>query len=302
MPAAGSDTRDLVKSGLSEVRTVILGAQILFGFQYESVFEPGFARLPDWARTGSTVAFVMMAAAFALLMAPTPFHQLSERGEATRGQARFTAGAIGWALAPFALAVGLDTAVATVGTLGTTGALSAGGAAAALAAFLWFGIGMINRTPPPSAAQSQPLPLKEKISQILTESRIVLPGVQALLGFQLIAYLMDAFTKLEPLSKVVHTVGLLSLLLAMILLMSPAPFHRIAEHGEPTERVRKLGVWLVLAALPPLGLGISCDLYVAIEVLKPPAGIAAGVALAAGALSLALWFAVPLLTRRRAGN
>ena len=47
-------------------------------------------------------------------------------------------------------------------------------------------------------------PLNERITQMLTEARVVLPGVQALLGFQLTSVISQSFEKLPASSKLVH--------------------------------------------------------------------------------------------------
>ena len=49
--------------------------------------------------------------------------------------------------------------------------------------------------------------LSTRIKQVLTEARVVLPGAQALLGFQFIAVLTDSFARL-PKSVAVHPPGL----------------------------------------------------------------------------------------------
>lgn len=41
--------------------------------------------------------------------------------------------------------------------------------------------------------QESPTPLHAKIEQSLTEARVILPGAQALLGFQLIVMMTRAF-------------------------------------------------------------------------------------------------------------
>jgi hypothetical protein len=40
-----ASTKDKVQTALSEVRTLVLGAQILLGFQYQAVFRPRFEEL-----------------------------------------------------------------------------------------------------------------------------------------------------------------------------------------------------------------------------------------------------------------
>jgi hypothetical protein len=52
--------------------------------------------------------------------------------------------------------------------------------------------------------RTEPTPLEKKIEQVLTECRIVLPGTQALPGFQLSAFLTDAFTMLPRADQLLH--------------------------------------------------------------------------------------------------
>ena len=39
--------KDKIKTALDEGRMLVLGAQILVGFQYRAVFEPVFEKLPE---------------------------------------------------------------------------------------------------------------------------------------------------------------------------------------------------------------------------------------------------------------
>jgi hypothetical protein len=50
--------------------------------------------------------------------------------------------------------------------------------------------------------------LDERITQMLTEARVVLPGAQALLGFQLASVISQSFEKLPASSKAVHAASL----------------------------------------------------------------------------------------------
>lgn len=138
-----------------------------------------------------------------------------------------------------------------------------------------------------------------KVEQVLTETRMVLPGVQALLGFQLASMLVDGFDKLPESSKYVHLASLGCIALAAILLMTPAAYHRIVEDGEDTEPFFRFASRMVLAAMVPLALGIAGDFYVVVAKVaaSPPFGIAAAVL--ALVLFYSLWFGF-MLWRRHA--
>ena len=51
-------------------------------------------------------------------------------------------------------------------------------------------------------------PLDVKIEQMLTEARVVLPGAQALFGFQLAIVLTLSFEQLPGPSKIIHAVSI----------------------------------------------------------------------------------------------
>jgi hypothetical protein len=298
-------TKDKVQTALSEVRTLVLGAQILLGFQYQALFRPRFEELPGYTKAIEAVVFALMLVTIGCLIAPSSFHRISEGGEATRRQLAYTKGMIIAALIPFAIAIGATLFIATTTYLSTTAALVLGLSTTVVAAVFWFGVERMQGRKRGLRGQGEQgdekVPLSEKINALLTEARIVLPGVQALLVFQLAAYLTDAFGKLSATAKAVHTGSLLLLALAMILLITPACYHRLVEDGENTEHFDRVGTAFVLAALPPLALGLAGDFYVVLEKALQSAQLAFVAAVATGVCTLALWFGVPLLARRRAG-
>ena len=103
--------------------------------------------------------------------------------------------------------------------------------------------------------------------------------------------------------KAVHTASLFLIALSMILLMTPPPYHRLAEDGEHTERFDRVGTRFVLGALVPLSLGLAGGLYVALERVSGAGGgfaLLGAAAVAAGALLL--WFGVPIFTRGRSAG
>ena len=292
--------RKIVREGLSEVRTTVLGPQILLGFQYQSLFQPGFAKLEPWRQTLSLAALGLLLATVTLVLAPAPFHQIAEGGQRTARQAAFTARMLAMSLGPFALAVGLNLLVVGAGEWGAGAAAVAGAVATGLCLLLWYGIEtMVRRhaSDPVRDLRTSTTSLKDQVADLMTETRIVLPGVQALLGFQFAAYLTDAFPQLSPRVRAAHDVGLALLLLSMILLMTPAPFHRLAEQGEDTTRTCRVGRACVVAALATLALGLAADVYVAVEIITGSPGAAAGGAGLGLLTALGLWFAIPLAQR-----
>ena len=82
-----------------------------------------------------------------------------------------------------------------------------------------------------------------------------------------------------------------------MLLMAPAAYHRIVERGENTKRFYSVANRLVLAALVPLGIGISLDFYVVAQKIIHRNEVALGCATALAAVFFGLWFGVTLWMR-----
>ena len=69
-----------VKVALDETRMLILGAQILLGFQFRGVFGDGYDQLPADPRYLSGVALGLMICVVGLLITPGPYHRMVEAG------------------------------------------------------------------------------------------------------------------------------------------------------------------------------------------------------------------------------
>jgi hypothetical protein len=141
--------------------------------------------------------------------------------------------------------------------------------------------------------------LHQRITQLLTEARVVLPGVQALLGFQLISVLGQSFGKLLVSSKVVHAASLCCITLSVIFLIAPAAYHRIVFSGQETEEVYRIGNWFVTGATVPPALGLAGDVYVVFAEITASRVITAFVAGTALVFLVGLWHAFPILNRLR---
>src|SRR4051812_6529576 len=96
--------------------------------------------------------------------------------------------------------------------------------------------------------------LSQRIRHALTECRMVLPGTQALMGFQLIVVLMEGFDKLPKSSRTIHLLSLAATAVSASWLIAPAAYHRIVERGEDTERFHRVAGRFLLAAMAALAL------------------------------------------------
>ena len=141
------------------------------------------------------------------------------------------------------------------------------------------------------------VPLHAKVEQMLTEARVLIPGAQALLGFQLAIVLTESFQKLEPQLKSFHGAGLLLVCLSILLLMAPAAYHRIVYSGEDSTQFHKVGSWLITTSTLPLALGLATDVFVVGTKIWTSTVAALLVASFSLAFLVFAWHVVPLAAR-----
>jgi hypothetical protein len=284
---------------MDETRLLILGSQVLFGFLFQSVFQNGFDSVSPVSKNLVCEAMALMMLSIGCLIAPSMQHRIVEAGEATSRLERTTTVLAGWALLPFLASLGLGLFIVFERIFGRATGVAVGVASAALAGFFWFGLAWLlgeqrRRTMTKPAGAT---PLSTKVEQMLTEARVIIPGCQALLGFQLVAMMTRAFDELPQDAKIMHAAGLCCVTIATILLMTPAALHRLSFGGNDSERFLRLGSALVIAGPLPLALGIAADVYVVFVKISHSAAftiVASSMLLLA---MLALWYFYPIWLR-----
>ena len=308
--------QDKVQNALQESRILVLGAQVIIGFQFRSTFESGFEKLPPITQHLILGGLVVMLIGLALLLLTAAYHRIVEEGRDSRELHRFISRVMFWALFPFAIGLGIDLYMATEKIVGPIGAVAAGVLVFGLALIFWYGLEFWQKMGrEPRIEEKKEMSREEderedeqegdeqeitnKIKHVLLESRMVLPGAQALFGFQLATILVEGFEKLPASSKYVHLASLSLIALAIILLIAPAAYHRIVEEGEETEHFHRVASRLILASMVPLALGICGDLFVVVR--KVTESVTAAIAGACLMLLIfyGLWFGFTLYRRSR---
>ena len=295
------DIESRLKTALDESRLLILGAQVLFGFQFEAVFQERFSDLSEASRSIHNAGLVLLLISISLLIAPSLFHQIIFGGESRPGAIATATMLAGASLLPLTIGLGVSAFVTFEHLFGRTAGTVAGTSFAVIGLAFLYGLGFAlkrNRTKQ-MPEMSNKTALKTKIEQMLTEARVIIPGGQALLGFQLVATLTKAFNELPALFKYVHCVGLCAVALSVVLLMTPAAVHRLAFAGEDDSEFFKIGSRLVIAASIPLAVGISSDVAVVFFKTTESTAVALGAGAAALFALLGFWLAYPLWRRVR---
>jgi hypothetical protein len=128
----------------------------------------------------------------------------------------------------------------------------------------------------------------------MEESRLLIPGAQAFIGFQLIAVFNERFAKeLERPEQLAHLAAVFCTVSALVLLMTPALYHREAEPGWVSRGFVNLTARILRTATPLLGLGVTLDFYLIARIVTGERAVAiAFAAVLAGVIAL-FWFLLP---------
>ena len=153
---------------------------------------------------------------------------------------------------------------------------------------------------PRGRGAGEKLSLDSAAGHLLEECRMVLPGIQALFGFQLIAVFSEGFSdKLSGPEQVMHLAALLVVALAAALVMTPAAVHRQSQQRQVSERFIWLSSAFLVASMYPLAAGVCLDIYLIARIILDSKPAAAAIAAAVLLIFLGLWIGVP---RREAGR
>jgi hypothetical protein len=293
--------KDKIQDSLDETRMLVLGSEILVGFEFTAHFQDGFSDLPEISGIANTAGLGLMLIVISFLLAPCAFHQFAARGEDSASVHRFTTRIMTCALLPFAVALGFTLYIPAERIAGHVAASALALAVIVFAGILWYGPAMLNkeRENMRSSSGMGSTSIHDKIRQALTEARVIIPGNQALLGFQFAVILQRGFTALAMWLQWIHLISLGFITISTLLLMTPAAFHRLAEHGEETPRFYRVAHLMVLLSLPPLALGVCGDFFIVLFKVSNNSRIS----VAGGGLMLSLflgmWFVYPAIWRSR---
>ena len=125
-----------LKTALDETRLLILGAQVLFGFQFNGAFQELFEELPLASRYLHCAALLLIMSAIGLLIAPSMRHRVVEGGQDTNASLEATTLFAGAALLPLALGLSLDVFITLQRVYGFLAGIASGGFPSARAQLL----------------------------------------------------------------------------------------------------------------------------------------------------------------------
>jgi hypothetical protein len=300
-----ADLNARLKISLDELRMQMLGTQVAFGFQFQALFQDRFDVSDPARRAAALAGLIFMILTLGLLIAAPAVHRIADAGQASERTQRLTALLAHVALITLAMGLTAAVFVAVVTVFGMHAGATAAATMAAVTLFAWHGWGRLLRSRTGQSVMNEATrstSLHDRIDYLLTESRVMLPGAQALLGFQLLVPLMKSFETMPASARTIHFAALVLVAMTVVLLIAPAAIHRIAFEGADDPRFLRLASRLVTAALVPLALGVASELYVAGVRLLPGSPVVAWTAAAAACVLIGFWYALPLGLRAAGGK
>jgi hypothetical protein len=162
---------------------------------------------------------------------------------------------------------------------------------------------MTTESREPLSTERQELSLNDAATHVLEECRTVVPGMQALFGFQLIVVFSATFgEQLSSAERAMHLAAIVLLTIAIVLVMAPAALHRQTEPETVSRRFISISSRLLMASMVPLAVGICLDVYVVARLITGSGGIASIVAASLLGVFIVFWLLLPRAVRRRRAN
>jgi hypothetical protein len=139
--------------------------------------------------------------------------------------------------------------------------------------------------------------LEEASTQVGGEARMLLPGVQTILGFQLMAVFNQRFENFSAGEQTLHFAAFLLVALTMGLMLTPAAYHRHVERRIVSERFVSMSSRLLTWSLVPFMVGICLDTYLIGKLILKDIAPALIAGLGVFLVLAGLWFVLPVTAR-----
>ncbi len=137
-----------------------------------------------------------------------------------------------------------------------------------------------------------------ELSELLSELRVVLPGVTVLFAFLLTVPFTARFGSLTGPQRGAYFVAFLTTATSIVFLVGEVAYHRL--RGKPYDKVKMITTVTrqTVAAVALLGVALVAVVFLVSDVLYA-GSVAIPLAAAIALLSLVAWFGIPLARRRR---
>ena len=150
----------------------------------------------------------------------------------------------------------------------------------------------------PERSEEEQERLNRQLTELLTELRVAMPGVQVLFAFLLAVPFQQRFQSVSAFQRDVYLGTLLAAATATAFFIAPSAYHRIAFQQHEKERIIHMGSRQFVCGLVALAVAMNGAVLLVTDVLfRAPTVIV--VMACVGSLFLWLWFGIGLWRRAR---
>lgn len=152
----------------------------------------------------------------------------------------------------------------------------------------------------PDTEQASHGAMHDEMRNIIEETRVILPGIQALFGFQTIVVFNARFAELPEFAKDCHLISLSMVIIAVALIVTPAVYYRYVGHDYVSPHMLSASTRMIRTALACLAIGLSLDMFTVIFTATSLVLASVIGAAITFILLIMMWFAFPMAARRAA--
>ena len=132
----------------------------------------------------------------------------------------------------------------------------------------------------------------DDLSDLLEETRILLPGAELLAAFLTTLPFTDRFSHITDAERVVYVIAFLSDITALASFLTPAAYHRVAQPIRDKAAFKIFANRFIVFGLVPFSLALSLVSYLVTSIVVSPVfgAITGGVV---ASMLVVLWWIVP---------
>ncbi|MEN3280766.1 MAG: hypothetical protein V7607_1906 [Solirubrobacteraceae bacterium] len=140
--------------------------------------------------------------------------------------------------------------------------------------------------------------LNRQMTELLTELRVAMPGVQVLFAFLLAVPFQQRFQEVNAFQRDVYFVTLLAAMAATAFFIAPSAYHRIAFQTHDKPRIIRIGTVQFVCGLVALAIAMNGAVLLVTDFIFRAATVIVTLVIT-GSLFAWLWFGVGLWRRMR---
>lgn len=158
----------------------------------------------------------------------------------------------------------------------------------------------MSRSPGVESGQKSEKELDQEYSELLSELRVILPGVQLLAGFLLIAPFSFDFRAAPASERFVYFVAFVAAFAASALTIAPSSQHRIRWREGDKEALLQTANQLTIAGSVALAVSMAASVFLVGQIVY--GNVVAAAVMACLVVAMAWWWFLQPIVRRSRDN